>query len=247
MLVSKFIKEGRKFVRLENPVTGETIEAELAPREVVDEISKKYEIKLQYSFEVMPQEVEPHEKVNLTGYFEVPDKEGEYEIDITIRTKGYSHMFPSVAKFQVKKPEPIIFTAAEVDQAIKEAFGERAEKALWLNADARYYGAKLSDIQAVLQETKIEQLPYKAEETDCDDYSFLLMGAFHGNPYKPEWKSTAKQAIFIAWVWWKENDKTYGHALNLAVLEDKRVVMIEPQLDRIFNVPENWNLWLIIG
>ena len=245
MFPQKFVKNGKKFVRFK--VGEEVVEAELAPRELIDEISKNYEIKLQYSFTVEPQEVEPHGKINLSGFFEAPDKEGEYEIDITIRTPGYTHMFPNVAKFQVKKEEYVVFTAVEVDQAIKAAFGERAEKALWLNADVKYYGARLADLQAVLQETKIEQLRYVAEDFDCDDYSFTLMGAFHANPYKPEKMPTAKQAIFIAWVWWKQGSKIYGHALNSAVLQDRRVVMIEPQNGRVFNVPENWNLILIIG
>jgi len=249
MLTRKFVKEGKKFVKLENPVTGQVIEAELAPREVIDEISKQYEVKLEYNFSVEPAEVKPHDKVNLSGYFEAPDREGEYEIDITIRTKGYSHMLPSVVKFQVKKEELVIFTAQEIIQIVNQTFGERAKGCDFKLPDAKYYGAKLADIQAVLQQTKINRLPYIIEEEtgveayDCDNYSSALMGAFQCDPYKPEWRPTGKQAVFECWVWWKQNNKVYGHALNCAILENRKFIFIEPQNYRIFDVPENWHIF----
>ena len=247
MFPQKFVKNGKKFVRFK--VGEEIVEAELAPRELIDEISRHYEIKLQYSFTVEPQEVKPHENVNLSGFFEAPDKEGEYEIDITIRTPGYTHMFPNVAKFQVKKEEPVIFTAQEIVQIVNQTFGDRAEGCDFKLSDQKYYAAKLTDIQVVLQQTKIDELPYIIEEEtgveayDCDNFASALMGAFQCDPYKPEWRATGKQAVFECWVWWKDNDKTYGHALNCAILESRKFVFIEPQNDRIFDVPENWHIF----
>ena len=250
-MIKKFEKNGKKHIRFK--YGDEWIEAELAPREVVERIAKENEVKADYSFTVAPQEADAGEKVTLQGWFEAPDKEGEYTVDITVSTQGYSYTIPNVAKFRVKKQEQVILTAQEVDQAIKTAFGDRAEKALWLNADAKYYAARLDDIRAVLQTTKIDKLPYIIEKDtgveayDCDDFSFALMGALHANPYKPQWMPTGKEAVFITWVWWKEGNNTYGHALNMCVTADKKVYMIEPQNYTIFNVPPNWNLILIIG
>jgi len=241
MFPQKFEKNGKKFVKF-----GEMV-AELAPRELIEEISKKYEVTLEHQFTVEPVEVKAGEKINLSGWFEAPGKPGEYRINIILSTEGYAVNIPVKTKFRVREREAVVLSNTDVRKAIEAAFGDRAKGAQFWLADSKYYAANLADIQSVLQQTKIEQLKYVAEDFDCDDFSFTLMGALHANPYEPKKMPTAKQAVFIVWVWWKMGNNVYGHALNMCVTADKKVYMIEPQNDRIFNVPPNWNLLLVMG
>jgi len=70
----------------------------------------------------------------------------------------------------------------------------------------------------------------------CDDYAFALMGAFHRD------LETAAMPIFVTWV----ATPSGGHAL-ISFYYEGEVVMIEPQNDEVFSVPENWTLKLLCG
>jgi hypothetical protein len=239
MYPQKFEKEGKRFVKF-----GE-IEAELAPIEVIKKIVEKHKIEKDFELEYT-KETEVLGKVNLNGWVKAPAKAGNYLLSIQFYDKEQEYSEETYIGYVKVGEAKKFLTAQEVINTYTKVFGERAKGTLWLTADSKYKKARLTDIRAILQETKIDQLPYKAEGTDCDDFANALMGAFHADPYKPEWKPTAKQAIFIVWVWWKDGDTTYAHALCSATDGDS-VWMIEPQNDAIFKVPSNWHLWLLMG
>ena len=46
-------------------------------------------------------------------------------------------------------------------------------------ADATYFPADMAAILEVIQEDRTENQQYSAEDYDCDDYTYALMGAFH--------------------------------------------------------------------
>lgn len=99
-------------------------------------------------------------------------------------------------------------------------------------ADQTYKEADLDKINEILAKDKTEKESYSAEDFDCDDFAFRLMGAFHRD------RETAAMPIFITWV--------TGHAL-LSFYHDGNISMIEPQTDEIFPVPEKWSLILLCG
>lgn len=248
MIVEKFEAEGKKYV--EFCVGNEKKTAEIAPFEIVESIEEDNEPKLNFNVK-LPDKVKVDEKINFSGFVEAPDETGEYEFQIGMSTPGYSWTAPVAGKFEVVKKddddddEQEILKVDDIKSIVKEKFSKDAVNRLDF-ADSKYKEAQRKDVGNVLRNTKINKLKYKLPWTDCDDFSWALMGVLHANPYTPEWQPTAGQAIFVIWVWWKDNDKTYAHALNCMVTKDD-IKMIEPQNDKVFDVPDKWNLITMIG
>jgi len=131
--------------------------------------------------------------------------------------------------------------ATEVMQIYQKAFNVPWWMMLFRNpfqlADQKYVVTNSKDIAEVLALDKIDIYQYAAEEFDCDDFAFALMGAFHHH------LKTASMPIFITWV----NTPRGGHAVLSYIHEDGKVRIIEPQSDLIMFVPENWSLLLLCG
>ena len=103
--------------------------------------------------------------------------------------------------------------------------------------DLQYEDLDLEEVKKVVASDEIDKMKYEAEEYDCEDYAFALMGALHHN------RKTAAMPIFITWVSMPEG----GHAVLSVVTKDRRVLIIEPQNDSIYPVPNNWSLMLLCG
>ena len=103
-------------------------------------------------------------------------------------------------------------------------------------ADNYYKETDEELIRQILKEDETDLQEYVAEEFDCDDSAFRLMGVFHQN------RETAAMGIFITWVMTPRG----GHAL-LSYYVDGEVKLIEPQNDKIFPVPRGWELILLCG
>ena len=129
----------------------------------------------------------------------------------------------------------------EILQAYQAAFGVTWWQTLFglvdfELADQTYVAADVEKIEAILAKDMIEQEEYHAEEFDCDDFAFALMGAFHHN------RDTAAMPIFITWV----NTPRGGHAV-ISYYHEGVVKIIEPQNDKIFDIPKDWSLMMICG
>ena len=93
-----------------------------------------------------------------------------------------------------------------------------------------------------LTHDKTDLVHYKAEEHDCDDFAFRLMGLLHTDPV------LCAIPVFITWVSWVENGQRLGHAVLSYYKSSVGVVKgIEPQNDRIFIPPNGWRLDLLCG
>jgi len=133
--------------------------------------------------------------------------------------------------------------ASKVESVYSKVFGVRWwEKLIPLIGpnfnigDAEYNEVDWDEVQKVLYSDEIQSWKYEAEEFDCDDFAFALMGAFHHN------RKTAAMPIFITWVRMPEG----GHAV-VSILLDEEVYIIEPQNDKIFVPPNSWKLMMICG
>ena len=104
-------------------------------------------------------------------------------------------------------------------------------------ADQDYNEADEGLIRSILEQDKTELEQYQAEEFDCDDFAFRLMGVFHQD------LRTAAMPIFITWVGMPDG---FGHAV-LSYYIDGIVKIIEPQNDDIYSVPSEWSLLLLCG
>ena len=143
-------------------------------------------------------------------------------------------------------PEALKIPSVEIEAAYREAF--RLPFSFWWHifrfprndsiflADACYMEADEELIQMILDADLGDREEYEAEEFDCDDFAFRLMGIFHQN------RETAAMPIFITWVSWPGA----AHAV-LSYYYDDQVRIIEPQNDRVFPVPEDWSLILLVG
>lgn len=103
-------------------------------------------------------------------------------------------------------------------------------------ADQTYAEARLDKINEILAKDRTEQQLYSAEDFDCDDFAFSLMGGFHRD------RETAAMPIFITWVLTEMG----GHAV-LSFFHKGQVIIIEPQTDDMLPVPKNWKLMLLCG
>ncbi len=92
-------------------------------------------------------------------------------------------------------------------------------------SDGDYRLCSEKDMEAFLSYDPTEKNKYSAEEFDCDDFSYRLMGQF----CVPGWSDLA---FGILW--------TNTHALNVFVTEEKKVLFIEPQNDNIEELLEPW-------
>lgn len=104
-------------------------------------------------------------------------------------------------------------------------------------ADQSYDEAQESVIGAILIKDRTDLEKYKAEQFDCDDFAFRLMGVFHQD------LRTAAMPIFITWVGMPDG---YGHAV-LSYYYNGQVKIIEPQNDDVYAVPKEWSLLLVCG
>jgi hypothetical protein len=104
-------------------------------------------------------------------------------------------------------------------------------------ADQSYDAADEAIIQEILDKDKTELEEYRAEQFDCDDFAFRLMGVMHQD------LRTAAMPIFITWVGMPDG---FGHAV-LSYYKDGKVKIIEPQNDDIYSVPKEWSLLLLCG
>jgi hypothetical protein len=104
-------------------------------------------------------------------------------------------------------------------------------------ADQSYDEADEGAIQEILSKDLTDLEKYKAEQFDCDDFAFRLMGVFHQD------LRTAAMPIFITWVGMPDG---YGHAV-LSYYCKGSVKIIEPQNDDVYSVPKEWSLLLLCG
>ena len=103
-------------------------------------------------------------------------------------------------------------------------------------ADQYYKETDPALILNILAQDRTDLEEYIAEDYDCDDFAFRLMGVFHQN------KETAAMPIFITWVLTPSG----GHAV-LSYYVAGTVRIIEPQTDDVFEVPTDWKLLLLCG
>jgi len=96
---------------------------------------------------------------------------------------------------------------------------------------------------ALLETDKTDMEKYIAEDHDCDDFTFRLMGVVHCDPM------LCAMPIFITWVSWIQEGQRVGHAI-LSYYKSgivHIVKIVEPQNDDVYQTPKEWRLDLLCG
>ena len=138
-----------------------------------------------------------------------------------------------LAPFKIPVPK----VSGELDgisliELLNEQVGVDCEKRI---SDMNYKLIARSEMERFLKQDLTNTHKYIAEDYDCDDFSFRLMGMLSA----PGW---AKIAAGILWGRFPK-----PHAINCFVDSNHAFWLIEPQSDRIFRMPSNWEpIWLAL-
>ena len=102
-------------------------------------------------------------------------------------------------------------------------------------SDDRYDYVNKNKLLTFLAGDKTNLATYIPEDYDCDDFSFRLMGQFHlqGSGFEDK-------AIGIIWL------QQPAHALNVCVTKERKVLLIEPQTDKVYVRPEDYIGQLVV-
>ncbi|RLI83700.1 hypothetical protein DRP04_00845 [Archaeoglobales archaeon] len=238
MFPQKFVKDGKKYIKFR--VGEKEIEAELAPIELVRRIASVYKVEKVIGGGISVQkEVKVNEPCKFNGHVTL-DTPGKYRLEIHViddQTQTDLGHFKS-GVFEVYEETEIV-TYSEIKQRIEEIFGDRQKNCDYHFEDEKYYRANVDALVQQIKNYGIPEIGYEYPWFDCGDFSFAAMGVWHLN------RDLARQACFIAWVYWEQQGKIYAHALNAAFDTDFK--FIEPQTAEVFAPPENWNLIVLMG
>ena len=121
-----------------------------------------------------------------------------------------------------------------VEQLIASAFdGKFSTNNVVRLGDDAYYLPTLEEVEHILSTSAVDAADRKwvANKYDCDDFSYVLKGAFSTAAYLAEDRMYGF-ALGIIWADFKHI--TGYHAINVLVLNDESVMLIEPQGNFIY-------------
>ncbi len=101
-------------------------------------------------------------------------------------------------------------------------------------SDKKYKTAPFTEYERFLRYDETDKLIYTSEWFDCDDFSVRL----HGNITIPYWSALAFGELWV-------KTPSGGHAVNLFIDNDREVWIVEPQNDKIFKMPDDWEAFRI--
>lgn len=135
-------------------------------------------------------------------------------------------------KEAIKSLRRQVIKSDELEKILRDAFGKDASIYL---VDYDYYLVDKAEMEKFLAEDKTNMDEYIPEYHDCDDFSFRLMGQVS----VPGWSGLAFGIVFAL-------IPGGGHAINCFVSEDKKVYIVEPQSDKIFETPKTWQVFFCL-
>lgn len=102
-------------------------------------------------------------------------------------------------------------------------------------SDLNYRTTTKTELMRFLKADITDAWGYIPELFDCDDFSFALMGHISN----PDWGALA---FGILWT----QTPTGGHAVNCFIDKNRKFWVIEPQNDNVFEMPVDWDPWLVV-
>jgi hypothetical protein len=102
-------------------------------------------------------------------------------------------------------------------------------------SDNNYKLVDIKQLQKFLQKNLTSTRKYRKTIHDCDDFSYILIGDV------TKWDPDLAFGI----VWAYKPDGEY-HALNIAIATNRKIILIEPQNDRIIWDLTGWDLRFVM-
>jgi len=101
--------------------------------------------------------------------------------------------------------------------------------------DTNYKLVDVDKLKTFLARNSTSSRQYVSDSNDCDDFALILLGDV------TRWDSSL--AFGIAFVVKEDGDY---HALNVLISTQKKVYLVEPQSDEVFEVPEEWDIRFVL-
>ncbi|MBA7632475.1 hypothetical protein ES703_40021 [subsurface metagenome] len=116
-------------------------------------------------------------------------------------------------------------TDCDIRTLLNTSLGDKLSNncSFWF-ADGEYYCSPLGDIDRLVEASLIDKQTYISEKYDCDDFALSLKHHFIRDAYL----DGHRRRPHSLGIFWKP-----GHAMNIAVSDDGKVWIIEPQNDNI--------------
>lgn len=107
--------------------------------------------------------------------------------------------------------------------------------ASFIFTDRDYKTTIRAEYERFLRFDDTDKMRYIADYVDCDDFCFALYGAISNQ----DWGGLSFGYVFT---------KTTGgaHAVNFFIDKNRNVLIVEPQDDRIFSLPDNWEPYFVL-
>lgn len=147
-----------------------------------------------------------------------------------------------------KKKKPIqqtsarhVITMAEVFQILIEYWPKINPHDIKL-ADGMYVCPTRAEVEKILFDSKIDEMIYKAEIADCDNFAVLLYAYVLRKRYEDYNAGLLPRdglySLTFGEIWYK--DPIQGsHAINIAITSDAGILFIEPQTDRVWKAEKS--------
>ncbi len=147
----------------------------------------------------------------------------------------FSNIFSSLKGFFTRGPSmPVTISAMGLANKIAAQCVISHPDMKWMLVDTEYTLIPASKLREIISSDLVNEVKYEANRFDCDDYALILAGKL------ARWSAGI---IHVKYTGKKGVDKY--HALNIAVLDNGKVVYIEPQTDEIFLANSDYEITFI--
>lgn len=131
-------------------------------------------------------------------------------------------------------PEPFYLENIDYNEVSTILKAEFPIARLYLS-DNKYKTTTIDELRNYLRFDLTDKNRYVPEYYDCDDFSYALMGSLSN----PSWGCLP---FGILWT----STSNSNHAVNCFIDNNRKVWIIEPQTDAVFELPEYWTPYLVM-
>ena len=136
------------------------------------------------------------------------------------------------------KPEHLSDIASfEITTLLRAAF----PNAQIFLSDNQFKTVPIEELKKYIKYDITDAYKYTNEYYDCDDFSFALMGSLSN----PKWGCLPFGIVYVGTMFNEEGNMLAAHAVNIFIDPWRKIWVIEPQNDRVFEMPDNWIPYLI--
>jgi hypothetical protein len=147
----------------------------------------------------------------------------ERDREFTPERKPYAKRFFQTLRIKLFPCRGDTITSEELVRLILSTFGSDYEYHI-LISDEWFRVISRDKMEKLLKEDDTDKLTYNSVVSDCDDFSDVLLGCLT--------KRTWNQGYALGQLWYYNEARNFGHAVNL-FCDGEKIWVVEPQNDNI--------------